>query len=373
MKKSTIPALLAALALLALAACAPSGIDATGTPSPPTPSDAATSPEPSVTPDAQPTVTPEDAAPVGDSGTSEYPIVIQHAFGETVIEQKPERVATIAWANQDTPLALGVVPVGFSMANFGPTDSFGNHPWTAARLSELGVTEPNVFRDTDGWDYEAISDARPDIILASYSGLTQEEYNLLTQIAPVVAYPREPWQTYWREQIILNATGMGMRQEGERYVAETEALIAAKTSQYPQLAGKTGAFLWIDATNLSTFYLYFTIDTRAAYLTDLGVEFPESLNALKTDDSSFAATVSAENIDILNELDIIGAYGDATLLDTLQSDPLFGTVPAIRNGAVALIDSNTELAGAATPSALSIPAVIDDYLALLAGAAEKAA
>ncbi|MFV0412171.1 MAG: ABC transporter substrate-binding protein [Oscillospiraceae bacterium] len=307
------------------------------------------------------------AAPAGQ----EYPIVIQHAFGETVINEKPERVATIAWANQDTPLALGVMPVGFSMANFGPVDEYGMHSWTAAKVAELGVSAPNVFQDTDGLDYEAISDAQPDVILAAYSGLTQEEYDLLSEIAPVVAYPRAPWQTYWREQIVLNATGMGMKAEGEQYVAEMEELIASTTAEYPQLEGKNGAFLWIDATDLSTFYLYFTIDTRAAYLTDLGIAFPEELNELKTDDTSFAVSVSTENIDILNNLDIIVAYGDATLLETLQADPLFGTVPAIQRGSVVLIDSNTDLAGAATPSALSIPAIIGEYVALLAEAADK--
>ena len=48
-----------------------------------------------------------------------YPLTIEHAFGETVIESKPERVATVGWENQDTPLALGVAPVGVSAANYG--------------------------------------------------------------------------------------------------------------------------------------------------------------------------------------------------------------------------------------------------------------
>lgn len=311
----------------------------------------------------------EDSA--DQQANQEYPLIIPHAFGETRIERKPERIATIAWANQDTPLALGIVPVGFSMANFGPVDRYGMHSWTSSRMADLGETNPNVFRDTDGIDYEAISDAQPDVILAGYSGLTQEEYNLLSKIAPVVAYPKLAWQTYWREQIILNATGMGMKKEGEQYVADLEALIAETTGKYPQLKGKNGAFLWIEATDLSSFYLYFPIDTRAAYLTDLGISFPKELEKLKTDDGSFAVSISAENIDILNDLDLIVSYGDATLLQTLQADPRFGTVPAIQRGSVVFIDSNTELAGAATPSALSIPAIIDEYVALLAKAADK--
>ena len=54
-----------------------------------------------------------------------YPIVIKHALGTTTIARKPERVATVAWANHEVPLALGIVPVGFAAANFGDDDGDG--------------------------------------------------------------------------------------------------------------------------------------------------------------------------------------------------------------------------------------------------------
>lgn len=147
--------------------------------------------------------------------------------------------------NQDVPLALGVVPAGISQANYGVTDGSGLLPWTKEKFSKLGVEQPVIFNDTDGLDYEAISDANPDVILASYSGITKEEYDLLSQIAPVVAYPTAAWQTYWRDQIILDATGMGMKTEGEQLVSDLEDLIADKTSTFPQLKGKTVAFATI--------------------------------------------------------------------------------------------------------------------------------
>ena len=37
------------------------------------------------------------------------------------------------------------------------------------------------------------------MILAPYSGITEEQYELLSEIAPTVAYPDEPWTTPWRE------------------------------------------------------------------------------------------------------------------------------------------------------------------------------
>ncbi|MBR6281962.1 MAG: ABC transporter substrate-binding protein, partial [Lachnospiraceae bacterium] len=116
-----------------------------------------------------------------------FPMTITHGLGETVIEKKPENVVAIAWGNPDVPLALGVVPVGISEANFGPRDENGLLQWTAEAFEKLGAT-PNVFKDTDGWDYEAIADCNPDVILAAYSGLSQDEYDRLSEIAPVVAY-----------------------------------------------------------------------------------------------------------------------------------------------------------------------------------------
>lgn len=300
-----------------------------------------------------------------------YPITIKHAFGETVIEKKPERVATISWGNQDVPLALGVVPVGVSKANYGVIDDSGLLPWTAKGFADLGVETPVLFNDTDGLDYEAISNAQPDVILAAYSGITQEEYDLLSSIAPVVAYPTLAWQTFWRDQISMDATGMGMKAEGELLVTQLEQLIAEKTSAYPQIKGKKAAFFYFNPSDLGKFYIYLPTDPRAAYLTDLGMEFPESVLELAEGSGSFALELSAENVDLLKDIDIIIAYGDAALLEALQTDALLGTVPAVRRGSVALIEDGTPLAASGTPSALSIPATIDEYLNLVGEAADK--
>jgi len=307
----------------------------------------------------------------GSGSGAGYPLTISHAFGSTVLERAPERIATIAWCNQDVPLALGIVPVGFSEANYGVTDGSGLHPWTAEALKSLGVTSPNLFRDSTGLDFEAVSDAQPDVILASYSGITAEEYELLSAIAPVIAYPAQPWQTFWREQTLLNAEGMGRREDGERLVTEVEALIAEKLREYPGVAGKTAAFFYFMPTDFSKFYVYLPSDPRAAYLTDLGMVHPSSVLKKAEADSSFAVLVSAEYVEDFADVDIIVAYGDAALLAELRKDPLLGKLPAIRRGSVVFLTDNTPLAASSTPSVLSIPASIDEYLSLFAAAAEQ--
>ncbi len=334
-----------------------------------------TTEEPGATTPPAATEAPAEASPSAEPSAEEnvqYPMTIKHAFGETIINEKPERVATISWGNQDVPLALGVVPVGVSQANYGVLDDSGLLPWTLEGFKSLGVDSPVIFNDTDGLNFEAISDAAPDVILAAYSGITQEEYDLLSAIAPVVAYPTMAWQTYWRDQIIMDATGMGMKAEGEQLVTELEQLIVEKTAQYPQIAGKAAAFFYFNPADLGKFYIYLPTDPRAAYLTDLGMEFPESVLKLAEGNASFALEISAENVDVLNDIDIMIAYGDAALLDALKADPLVGTIPAVQRGSVALIADGTPLAASGTPSALSIPATIDEYLNLIGEAADKA-
>jgi len=332
------------------------------------------SPTPSASPTASDTPSPEtptSEAPASQGNNAEYPIVIKHALGETVIESKPERVATIQWANHDVVLALGVEPVGFSAANFGVQDGSGLLPWTAEKLQELGVSGPNVFQDTDGLDFEAISDANPDIILAAYSGITQEDYDLLSEIAPVVAYPTAPWATTWREQVMLNATGMGMKAEGEQLIKETEAMVEEKLSQYPQIKGKKVVWVNFSDKDMSQLHIYTPVDSRVSFLYELGMDYPESVTKQITDPTSYSLKLSAENAEALYDADLLIGYGNDALYQAIKADSLLGKIPAIQRGSVALIDSDTPLVAAGTPNPLSIAYTIDEYLKLIGGAIDK--
>ncbi|RXZ77382.1 iron-siderophore ABC transporter substrate-binding protein [Paenibacillaceae bacterium] len=314
-----------------------------------------------------------EEAPTSDSeqADAKYPIVIEHALGTTVIESKPERIVTIQWANHDIVLALGVEPVGFSVANFGVQDGSGMLPWTLKEVQKLGIDNPNIFQDTDGLDFEAISDTQPDVILAAYSGITKEDYELLTKIAPVVAYPTSPWTTTWREQVTYNATGMGMAAEGEQLIKDTEQLIQDKLREYPQINGKKVVWANFSANDLSKLHIYTPIDSRVAFLHELGLSYPDAVSKQITDPKSYALELSAENAEALNEADIIVGYGSKELAQVLKADSLLGKIPAIQKGAVAFIDSDTPLVAAGTPNPLSIAYTIDEYLKLIGDALDR--
>lgn len=331
--------------------------------------ESASSPSPAAS--AAASEAPKTEASASPAADVKYPIVIKHALGETTIPSKPERVVTIQWANHDVVLAMGVVPVGFSAANFGVQDGSGLLPWTAEKLKELKVDKPNVFQDTDGLDFEAISDANPDVILASYSGITKEDYDILTKIAPVVAYPTSPWTTTWREQVQLNSTGMGMKAEGDKLIKDTENMISEKLKQYPKIKDKKVVWVNFSAKDLSKLHIYTPIDSRVSFLFELGMVYPESITKQITNPTSYSLNLSAENAEALYDADLIVGYGNDALLQTLKADSLIGKIPAIQRGSVAFIDSDTPLVAAGTPNPLSIAYTIDDYLKLIGAALDK--
>lgn len=301
------------------------------------------------------------------------PITIKHALGTTTIDTKPERVATVNWANHEVPLALGVVPVGMAAANFGDDNGDGILPWVEEKLTELDAETPVLFDETDGIDFEAVADTQPDVILAAYSGLTQEDYDTLSEIAPVVAYPETAWGTSWRDMIELNSEAMGMAEEGKALVAELETEISDAAAKYPQLEGVSAAFLThVDTSDLSEVSFYTTHDTRAMFFDDLGLATPESIGSASATTDKFSLTQSAEQADAFNDVDIIVTYGGDEMLTALRGDPLLSQMPAVANGAIVNLPGTSPLGTAANPTPLSISWVLDDYLQLLAAAADKA-
>lgn len=366
----------AAATALALSACGSSDEAATSSTT-----DAPASQESSAAPSSEATSDATSAAGSSEAGESTaasagsdagFPITIEHALGTTVIESKPERVATVQWANHEVPLALGIVPVGMAKANFGDDDTDGLLPWVTEKLDELGGETPVLFDETDGIDFEGVADTNPDVILAAYSGLTQEDYDTLSDIAPVVAYPEGPWATSWRDVILFNGKGLGLEAESEQLITDIETEISDSVAERPQLAGKSTMFLThVDATDLSQVSFYTTHDTRTAFFTDLGLPTPESIATASAATDQFSQTISAEQVDTFADVDIIVTYGDDELVKTLQGDPLLSQIPAVKSGAIVSLPGTSPIGTAANPTPLAISWVLDDYLDLLAAAADK--
>ena len=311
-------------------------------------------------------------------GTSAAPgaITIKHAFGETVINKKPERIAAVAWGNQEVPLALGVVPVGMQYVSWG-SDTTGMLPWVADKVKELGGEPPKLFEETDSIPFDQIADTHPDVILAAYSGMSQDDYNKLRAIAPTVAYPDKPWGTSMEQMIEMNATAMGKEAEGKKLAADLKKQIQASVAKHAALKGKKVLFTAFGPQNsFNKLGFYRSSDPRAGFLYDsVGMGIPNVVaEESKKSGNDAWVEVSAEDPTVFDDIDMIVAYGmdsdeaNQEWLGKLQKDPLLGKIKAIKQGKVAFLD-NGAVGAVANPSPLSIPWGLDKYLDVVESAA----
>lgn len=300
--------------------------------------------------------------------TQAFPTTIKHVYGETVIGAKPARIATVAWANHEVPLALGIVPVGQTKVTWGDDDHNGVLPWVEDRLKELGAPTPVLFDETDAIPFEQVADTKPDVILASYSGITKEDYETLSKIAPTVAYPEVAWGTSVDDMIRMNSKAIGCAAEGDKLIADLDKQVKAALAEQPKLANAKVLFSYIDPSDFSKIGFYTSHDTRPGFLKANGLPMPQVVEEESAKTSEFYVTVSAEQADRFADVDVFVTYGDpgSDIVAKLQADPLLSKIPAIKEGRVAILENDTPLAASANPSPLSIPWGIKDYFALLA-------
>ena len=309
--------------------------------------------------------------------TDTFPVTVEHAFGETTIEQAPTRVATVSWVNADVSIALGVVPVGMPRDDWGGNEQ-GSTPWKDAALEDAGAaigTEgaPAQYSETDGIDVNAIAALAPDVILGAYSGLTQEEYDKLSKIAPVVAYPETAYGTAWQESTRLIGEALGRSDAAEDLVEQTEQRIADEVAEHPALEGTTFIYGNLEPAKGAGVNVYTASDNRPRFLTSLGMEQAEVVDANTKDDGSFFFEWSPERADELESDVFVTWVPEAGTVEQIEADPLLSQIPAVRNG-TRVADSDTTLTLAiSAASPLSLPWALDAFLPKLAAAAEKAA
>lgn len=309
--------------------------------------------------------TPDDGADTA-AGDGTFPVTIEHAFGETTIESA-DRVVAWGWGSADAAVALGVVPVGIPFQSYGG-DEDGVLPWIAEALDERGAETPTVLPDTgEEPPYEEIDGLDPDVILAGYSGITEEQYELLSEIAPVVAYPDEPWATPWRDLISLTGEALGKADEAATLVADIEGEVADAAAAHPEFAGLTLAAVWDVA---GTFYVYKDEDPRVEFMLDLGFDSAPAVDQLDTGESTFYYTLSYEQLDRLDS-DVLVSY--ASTQD--EQDAFLGAeyaqlIPAVAAGNVASLVGTEFIASVSPPTALSLSWGLDEVVSALAAAVE---
>lgn len=308
------------------------------------------------------------AAPSGQASgaTDEFPVTIEHALGETVIEAAPERVATWGWGSTEAAIAAGVYPVAVAEQIFTVGED-ALLPWVEEAYDEAGVEKPTVLSDPESGStvpYEEFVEAAPDLIVAPYSGLTQEQYDVLSDIAPVVAYPDGPWTTTWQDTITLTAQALGRSDAGEQVLADIDDFVAQKAAEHPEFAGKTFAAI-VDDPSKGQVSVYTAADPRTTFLEGLGVENAPSVAELDTSGGGFYFDLSYEELDKLDSDFVVAyAYSDEAA-QAFDDNKRLQAIPAVRDGQVVKVVGPPEVSAVSPPTALSVywedgfPALVD--------------
>lgn len=308
--------------------------------------------------------------------TDTFPVTIKHKFGETVVAAAPQRPATVSWVNDDVAIALGVIPVGMPKNDWGG-NSQDSTPWKDAALEKAGAgigseKAPAQYSEADGVNFTEIARTNPDIILAAYSGLTQEDYDKLTKIAPVIAYPQDPYGTNWQDSTSMIGQALGRSQAARDLIAATEKTIATEASNYPQLKGKTFIYGNLEPGKSDGVNVYLSGDNRPKFLTSIGMELaPVVVKAEKGTDAFFLPW-SAEKANELASQVFVSWVPDAKTKEGIVKDPLLGQIPAIKSGAFVADSDNTLTLAISASSPLSLPWALDAFLPQLGEAADKA-
>lgn len=302
---------------------------------------------------AEATSAPESTS-VGTPAAA-FPLTIEHKFGATTITAVPERVISVGYNEHDFLLALGVVPVGLR-------DWYGEQPnsvWPWA-TDQLGDETPDVIGTTDGINYEAVAALDPDVIVGIWSGMTQEEYDLLSAIAPTVAQSDAyaDYGTPWQEQTEILGLVTDRTAEAAAAVARIDARLAEVRAEHPEWEGLTAtvAFFFGEAPGA-----YNTSDPRSRFLSDLGFTVPEEYDV--DDDGSGFFEVSAENLGQIDTDLIVWVAGDESqYADLVSALPTRQTLRATQEGRE--IFASTEITGAFSHSSpLSLGFVIEELVA----------
>ncbi|HEX2133954.1 MAG TPA: iron-siderophore ABC transporter substrate-binding protein [Actinophytocola sp.] len=303
-----------------------------------------------------------DAPPASDTPTgSAFPVSVEHKYGTTTIPEEPRRVVTLGLSDHDAVLALGVTPVG--AIDWFKERPYGQWPWTR----ELwGENLPEIVGERDDFNKEKILTLEPDLILALYSGMSKEQYDELSKIAPVVGQPKDfpDYGAPWQEMTRLAGQALGKADEVEDLISDVDDRFARVRAEHPEWKGRTVAV--VDPFQPGQYAVFQETDPKAVFMTEMGFVVPDAINEAAGDNN--AAEVSTERGDLIDTDLLVFLTADPTAEQRIKADPVFQGLDVAKENRAMFVPYAEPPIGAALSfnTVLSIPYAIDEFVPLLA-------
>ncbi|WP_404400405.1 ABC transporter substrate-binding protein [Pelagibacterium halotolerans] len=290
----------------------------------------------------------------------DFPLTIAHKFGTAVIEEKPERVASIDYGGLGNLLAVGVSPV--TVRDWRPMDGFEltAGPWAAPLLTTTPVVLGSEL------DLEAIAATDPDVIIALYSGIDADMYEQLSLIAPVVAVPDgvSDYGLSWDERARLVARAVGEEAEAERQIAAIGEELSEIASAHPEWEGMTAV---LGGITDGAPWAYSAYDVRAQFLYEMGFTQTPGMAALSNEDE-FWLDLSPEQLEVI-DADVIVYYVTDDQVQQALDEPGRQFLRASQTGGEIFL-GDLPVAALARVSLLSIPVALEALVPMLEAAAD---
>ncbi|MEV0948480.1 iron-siderophore ABC transporter substrate-binding protein [Rhodococcus sp. NPDC049939] len=285
---------------------------------------------------------------VGESAASTGP-VIAHKYGETRVPSDPQRIVSVGYNDQDTILALGGTLVG-------TFDWYGDYPYGVWPWAQdlLGDSQPEIVgAASTGINFEKVATVNPDLVVGTYSGLTQAQYDTLTAIAPTVAQPRgfTDYGVPWQDQTTILGETLGKQDRAAELVSDVEKQFADVGAANPAFAGKTvlvGAL-----KGPGQFGVYGSMDPKVRFFTELGFVNPPVTEQI----TGNFAEISTEQLS-LADVDLLvwyagGGFGDR-LRAELDKTPIYQELDVVKDGRTIVLEDDAAEA-MAWSTVLSLP------------------
>ncbi|MEK8145237.1 iron-siderophore ABC transporter substrate-binding protein [Streptomyces sp. M10(2022)] len=300
-----------------------------------------------------------DAAGKSDGA---FPVSIKSALGTAEITEKPERIVTLGQGSAETAIALGRTPVGIESYEWG-SDKSGYLPWINEAVKKSGDELPKQFTGGEDIDFEAITELEPDVILAPWSGVTPEQYDILKDIAPTVAYPELAWSTNWDEQIEIIAKALGQPDDAKNLTSKIEKQLADAAATRPKY--KNVKFSYIYTTGPGTLGVFKPEEQRVKMVSSLGLTPDPVVNTFKETEGTDSALIGLENAEKLKDSDVVFTfYTDDKSRKEIEKQPLYAAIPAVRRGRRRR-QRQPFVTASSIINPLTVPWVIDRYLPMI--------
>jgi iron complex transport system substrate-binding protein len=267
-----------------------------------------------------------DDTAASDSADGTYPVTFTSPWGESTLEEKPTRIASLGYKDSDVLAALGETPVIMSDATqaqeFYTMDAMPGEP-------ELTFT----YDENQMAPIEEIAAAEPDLIVASQMDLSAD-YDKLSEIAPVIAAETtEDVAGNWQQTATNLGEALGKQNEAEAVITETTETATRIRDEHPEFDGKS-----------LTMINYFGLD-QMLHLNPEGTDLADLLSSIGFSGTPGAVDLPEGSIpeerisDLAADVLVIIDNSDGKIAE-LEDNPVFQNLQPVKDGHVLVIHNH---------------------------------